>query len=122
MKKAIILSIFILTSTCSAQDWGEKIGTFDKEGKLHNKTRKSINWNLGSYGVWYPDSGDVNSGISVNYKRFPMGLDIAPYHIGVGITYELLPVVGSGIGANYTYNTQTNKWEPGLKLQFIKRW
>jgi hypothetical protein len=48
-------------------------------------------------------------------------LDIAPHHIGGGIGYTVIPILGIGFGVNYTYNTETEKFEPGIKLNLL-RW
>lgn len=126
MKTLIIVLLLACTSSVLAEvkpapDWGKKIGTF-KEGKLTNTVTKSYSYAAHTFGVYYPNSGDVNMGLSLTpfwNPRNPLyvALDIAPHHVGPSLNLNLVPGIDIGVGAGYLYNTEKHQFEPALTLQ-----
>ena len=111
------------------------IGTFDGQGKLHNRTEDKFKLSLSSFVVYFLDEKDLNLGFSIGPKvnrSYALTLDVAPHHAGLGATWFLsaksrylwiraLAGFGAGAGFNYTYNTITDKFELGIKGTLI-RW
>jgi hypothetical protein len=111
---------------------GIEIGSFDQQGKLHNSAEQAMKkLTIGSFGAYFFKEQDLNIGISIGRptkRRTKWTLDIAPHHIGPGVSwapnrgrYRWLYYLGLGVGADLTYNTQLDCLELGVKGTLI-RW
>jgi hypothetical protein len=143
LRRLTLFSLFCISLCCSASFAGEqprarnfKIGTFDSQGRLDNSSSAKFKLSLSSFVAYFVDEQDLNLGFAIGpakgKRSYALSLDFAPHHGGIGLTWFLSPKsrfkilqalagFGAGVGFNYTYNTTTDKFEPGLKGTLI-RW